>query len=123
MPQILEKTETAFYCKIIDILRVAADICYDRIKEIPCINCPTKPEGSMFVMVSDCIKFNFLCITKWMHSEHEILLQVKLIPSLLADINDDMEFCHKLAKEESVIVLPGKNKILKSFMILGRLNS
>ncbi|XP_044465308.1 tyrosine aminotransferase-like [Mangifera indica] len=91
VPQILEKTETVFYSKIIDILRVAADICYDRIKEIPCINCPTKPEGSMFVMV-------------------------KLIPSLLADINDDMEFCHKLAKEESVIVLPGTVLRMKNWL-------
>ncbi|KAJ0112348.1 hypothetical protein Patl1_02315 [Pistacia atlantica] len=82
VPQILEKTEEAFYSKIIDILRVAADICYNRIKEIPCIYCLNKPEGSMFVMV-------------------------KLNPSLLEDINDDMEFCLKLAKEESVIVLPG----------------
>ncbi|XP_047256429.1 potassium transporter 4 isoform X1 [Capsicum annuum] len=28
-----------------------ADICYDRIKDIPCITCPNKPEESMFVMV------------------------------------------------------------------------
>lgn len=35
--------------------------------------------------------------------------QVKLDLSLLQDINDDVDFCVKLAKEESVIVLPGKD--------------
>lgn len=32
---------------------------------------------------------------------------MKLNLSVLEGINDDMEFCIKLAKEESVIVLPG----------------
>lgn len=34
-------------------------------------------------------------------------MQVKLDLSLLEDITDDIEFCFKLAKEESVIFLPG----------------
>lgn len=51
VPQILEKTEEEFFSKITEILRETADICYDRLKEIPCITCPKKPEGSMFVMV------------------------------------------------------------------------
>ena len=34
-------------------------------------------------------------------------MQVKLNLSLLEDISDDIEFCFKLAKEESVIILPG----------------
>ncbi|KAA8540154.1 hypothetical protein F0562_026846 [Nyssa sinensis] len=83
VPQILEKTNKDFFLKIVNILREAADICYDRIKEIPYITCPSKPEGSMFVMV-------------------------KLNLSLLEDIDDDLDFCVKLAKEESVIVLPSK---------------
>ncbi|XP_059663189.1 probable aminotransferase TAT2 [Cornus florida] len=82
VPQILEKTQKDFFLKIVNILREAADICYDTIKEIPCITCPSKPEGSMFVMV-------------------------KLNLSTLEDINDDLDFCVKLAKEESVIILPG----------------
>ncbi|EOX99489.1 hypothetical protein QUC31_014626 [Theobroma cacao] len=82
IPQIIENTKEDFFSKIICILREAADISYNRIEEIPCITCPKKPEGSMFVMV-------------------------KLNLSMLEDVNDDMEFCLKLAKEESVIILPG----------------
>ncbi|KAF5948288.1 hypothetical protein HYC85_014245 [Camellia sinensis] len=43
-------------------------------------------------------------------------LQVKLNLSLLEGINDDMEFCGKLAKEESVIVLPGVALGLKNWL-------
>lgn len=31
--------------------------------------------------------------------------------SVFEDIEDDVDFCVKLAKEESVIILPGKMKI------------
>ncbi|KAF5732575.1 hypothetical protein HS088_TW17G00105 [Tripterygium wilfordii] len=82
IPQILENTKVDFFSKIIGLLREGADTCWDKIKEIPCITCPNKPEGSMFVMV-------------------------KLNVALLEDIDDDMDFCLKLAQEESVIVLPG----------------
>ncbi|XP_030516345.1 probable aminotransferase TAT2 [Rhodamnia argentea] len=82
VPHILEKTNDDFFSKVIRVLREAADICDEKIQEIPCITCPEKPEGGMFVMV-------------------------KLNLSLLEGIKDDLEFCIKLAKEESVIVLPG----------------
>ncbi|CAK9154840.1 unnamed protein product [Ilex paraguariensis] len=81
VPQILEKTNEDFFSKILTILKEAADFCYHAIMEIPCITCPSKPEGSMFVMV-------------------------KLNLSLLEGITDDVDFCVKLAKEESVIVMP-----------------
>lgn len=51
VPQILEKTDEEYFSKIIGLLRETADICYDKIKEIPCITRPNKPEGSMFIMV------------------------------------------------------------------------
>lgn len=51
VPEILEKTKEDFFSNTIRILRECADIVYDRIKDIPCIICPHKPEGSMFVMV------------------------------------------------------------------------
>ncbi|OMO91867.1 Aminotransferase, class I/classII [Corchorus olitorius] len=91
IPQILEKTKDDFFAKIIKICSQAADICYDRLKEIPYITCPHKPEGSMFVMV-------------------------KLNVSLLEDIDDDMEFCLKLAREESVVVLPRVAVRLKNWL-------
>lgn len=37
-------------------------------------------------------------------------MQLKLNLSLLDDISDDIDFCFKLAKEESVIILPGKKQ-------------
>ncbi|KAM3382419.1 hypothetical protein P3S68_007993 [Capsicum galapagoense] len=82
IPQILQKTEDDFFSKIVNMLREDADICYGRIKDIPCITSPSKPEGSMFVMV-------------------------KLHLNLLEDIEDDLEFYFKLAKEESLMILPG----------------
>lgn len=38
------------------------------------------------------------------------ILQVKLNVSLLEDISDDLDFCMKLAKEESVIIVPAGKK-------------
>ena len=37
----------------------------------------------------------------------DVPFQVKLNLSLLEGINNDMEFCLRLANEESVVVLPG----------------
>ncbi|XP_028055320.1 probable aminotransferase TAT2 isoform X2 [Camellia sinensis] len=82
VPRILQQTEDVFFTKTINILKQTSDICCERIKEIPCISCPYKPVGSMAVMM-------------------------KLNVSLLKDISDDIDFCFKLAKEESVIILPG----------------
>ncbi|XP_071693312.1 nicotianamine aminotransferase 1-like [Rutidosis leptorrhynchoides] len=83
LPQILETTKTdAFFTKTVNILKEDADVCYEQLKEIPCFTCLQKPQGSLFLMV-------------------------KLDLTLLQGINNDMEFCSKLAKEESVILLPG----------------
>ncbi|KAL6328682.1 hypothetical protein AAG906_003367 [Vitis piasezkii] len=83
--QIPGENKEDFFSNTIIILGECADIIHERIKDIPCITCPQKPEGSMFVMV-------------------------KLNLSLLEDIDDDVEFCMKLSKEESVIVLTGGNE-------------
>ncbi|XP_058095809.1 tyrosine aminotransferase-like [Magnolia sinica] len=91
IPEILGKTGDDFFKKTTSMLRQTADICYDRIKEIDCVTCPYKPEGSMFVMV-------------------------KLNLSHLEDIYDDVDFCSKLAKEESVILLPGCAVGLKNWL-------
>ncbi|KAL2523556.1 putative aminotransferase TAT2 [Abeliophyllum distichum] len=91
VPTIIEQTHEAFFRKTINMLRQTSDICFEKIKEIPCLSCPYKPEGSMAVMV----KLN-LC--------------------LLKDISDDIDFCFKLAKEESVIILPGLAVGLKNWI-------
>lgn len=91
VPQILQQTDEVFFKKTLNILKQNSDACYDWIKEIPCLNCAHKPEGSMAVMV-------------------------KLNLSLLEDISDDIDFCFKLAKEESVIVLPGAAVGLKDWV-------
>ncbi|CAL5406582.1 unnamed protein product [Camellia sinensis] len=91
IPHFLANTTEDFFLKTLNVLREAADFCYVKLEEIPCITCPHKAEGSMFVMV-------------------------KLNLSLLEGINDDMEFCSKLAKEESVIVLPGVALGLKNWL-------
>ncbi|CAL4888076.1 unnamed protein product [Urochloa decumbens] len=82
VPQIIANTKEDYFNKILNLLRNSADLCYGKIQEIRGITCPHKPEGSMFVMV-------------------------KLDLSCLDGMQDDLDFCCKLAKEESVIVLPG----------------
>ncbi|KAL6646771.1 hypothetical protein ACP70R_015465 [Stipagrostis hirtigluma subsp. patula] len=82
LPRILDNTKEDFFKRIIILLAESAEICYREINGIKCITCPHKPEGSMFVMV-------------------------KLNLYLLEEIHDDIDFCCKLAKEESVILCPG----------------
>nr|AHN10101.1 aromatic amino acid aminotransferase 1 [Atropa belladonna] len=91
VPRIIQQTEDVFFRKTVNLLKWTADICCEKIKEIPCISCPHKPEGSMAVMV-------------------------KLHLSLLEDISDDIDFCFKLAKEESIILLPGLAVGLKNWI-------
>lgn len=91
VPQILEQTEKAFFENTLSILKRTSTTCVKWLKEIPCISCPHEPEGSMAFMV----KLNL----------HE-----------LKDIKDDVDFCFKLAKEESVIILPGVVVGLKNWI-------
>ncbi|KAK8507405.1 hypothetical protein V6N12_072667 [Hibiscus sabdariffa] len=91
VPRIIEQTGEGFFQKIINTLKQTLDICWDLIKEIPCITCPHKPQGSMAVMI-------------------------KLNVSGLEDIGDDIDFCFRLAKEESVIILPGTAVGLKNWV-------
>ncbi|KAI5661724.1 hypothetical protein M9H77_21047 [Catharanthus roseus] len=91
VPLIIEQTKEAFFSKTINMLKQGSDICYEMIKEIPCISCPYKPEGSMSMMV-------------------------KINLSLMEDISDDIDFCFKLAKEESLILIPGLAVGLKNWL-------
>ncbi|KAH6785523.1 hypothetical protein C2S51_037978 [Perilla frutescens var. frutescens] len=91
IPEIIENTPSDFFEKIVRTLKISSDICYQGTQEIPCLTCPTKPLGSMFVMM-------------------------KLDVSLLEGIDDDMDFCGKLAREESVILLPGIGLGMKNWV-------
>ncbi|VVB15879.1 unnamed protein product [Arabis nemorensis] len=91
VPTILEQTDESFFKKTLNLLKNSSDICCDWIKEIPCIDSPYRPEGSMAMMV-------------------------KLDLSLLEDVSDDIDFCFKLAREESVILLPGTAVGLKNWL-------
>ncbi|QCD81939.1 tyrosine aminotransferase [Vigna unguiculata] len=91
IPDIIGKTKDDFFVKNLSILRETANKFYDLCKEIPCLTCPNKPEGAMSVLV----KINF---------------------SQIKDIIDDMDFCAKLAEEESVILLPGVMVGLKNWV-------
>ncbi|XVF78581.1 hypothetical protein PTKIN_Ptkin14bG0145900 [Pterospermum kingtungense] len=91
VPRIIGQTDEVFFQKTINTLKQTSDICCDMIKEIPCITCPHKPQGSMAVM----IKVNL---------------------SSLENISDDIDFCFRLAKEESVIILPGTAVGLKNWL-------
>ncbi|MBA0668460.1 hypothetical protein Goklo_001368 [Gossypium klotzschianum] len=91
VPRIIEQTDNVFFKKTINTLKQTSDICWDMIKEIPCLTCPQKPQGSMAAMI-------------------------KLNISSLEDISDDIDFCFRLAKEESVIILPGTAVGLKNWL-------
>ncbi|WCJ32206.1 Tyrosine transaminase family protein [Euphorbia peplus] len=91
VPSILEQNDEVFFTKTINLLKNASDICYEGIKEISCITCSSKPQGSMAFMV-------------------------KLKLPLLENISDDIDFCFKLAKEESLIILPGTAVGLKDWL-------
>ncbi|XP_061366123.1 probable aminotransferase TAT2 [Gastrolobium bilobum] len=91
IPQILERTNDDFHSNNLNILKETANIFYNGCKEIPCLRCPHKPEGSMVAMV----EINF---------------------SQLEGIIDDVDFCTKLAREESVILLPGVTVGLKNWV-------
>ncbi|CAA0409658.1 Pyridoxal phosphate-dependent transferase [Arabidopsis suecica] len=91
VPTILEQTDESFFKKTLNSLKNSSDICCDWIKEIPCIDSSHRPEGSMAMMV-------------------------KLNLSLLEDVSDDIDFCFKLAREESVILLPGTAVGLKNWL-------
>ncbi|CAH9104476.1 unnamed protein product [Cuscuta epithymum] len=91
VPLIIQQTEELFFKKTVAMLKLTSDMCFDKIQEIPCLTCSHKPQGSMALMV-------------------------KLNLSLLRDISDDIDFCFKLAKEESVIILPGLAVGLKNWV-------
>ncbi|XP_041989472.1 nicotianamine aminotransferase 1-like [Salvia splendens] len=93
VPEILEKSTDAFFSRTNDTLRESADACYATISEIPSLSCPHKPEGAMSTMI-------------------------EINPLLLEDVKDDVDFAMKLAREESVMIMPGSILGLKNWLRL-----
>ncbi|KAL2634026.1 hypothetical protein R1flu_005505 [Riccia fluitans] len=91
---LLRNTPKSFYDNSLRLLEEGAELCYQRIRTIPGLDCPSKPQGSMFMMV-------------------------RINPAVLKGIKDDVEFSSALVKEESVLVLPGSAfKLANWFRIL-----
>ncbi|KAF7038298.1 hypothetical protein CFC21_048497 [Triticum aestivum] len=91
IPQIIANTDEAFFENAMNVMREAAEICYQKLNDIDCITCPHKPEGSMVVMV-------------------------KLDLSCLDGIDDDVDFCTKVAREESVVICPESGLGMKDWL-------
>ncbi|KAL4196664.1 hypothetical protein AMTRI_Chr04g184320 [Amborella trichopoda] len=91
LPSILSDSNQHFHENMISLLGSCADACYSGIERIKALYCPSKPRGSMFIMV-------------------------KVQISLLSNVNDDVEFATELMKEESVLVLPGSILGLKDWV-------
>ncbi|KAL1222607.1 Cystine lyase CORI3 [Cardamine amara subsp. amara] len=82
IPTILEKTPKEFFKKRGSFLKDRVDFGYSKLKHIPSLTCYMKPEACTF-------------------------LWTKLDISFFVDIEDDQDFCNKLAKEKNLVVLPG----------------
>ncbi|CAN6328900.1 unnamed protein product [Urochloa humidicola] len=91
IPQIIANTDETFFANAMNVMRETAEICYQKLNGIEGVTCPHKPEGSMFVMV-------------------------KLDMSCFHGIDDDIDFCCKLSKEESVVISPGSGLEMKNWL-------
>ncbi|EPS57732.1 tyrosine aminotransferase, partial [Genlisea aurea] len=91
VPAIIEERQEVFFKKTLYLLEKAAQFCYEKIEKIDGLSCSYKPQGSMMFMV-------------------------KVNVSELDEISDDVDFCFKLAREESLIILPGSIVGLKDWI-------
>ncbi|XP_009129641.1 probable aminotransferase TAT1 [Brassica rapa] len=90
LPQILEKSNKEMFAKKNSILKQNLDLVCDKLMDIPCVVCTKKPESCTYLLT-------------------------KLELQLMEDIEDDMDFCMKLAAEENLVLLPGVALGLKNW--------
>uniref|UniRef100_M4D3H1 Aminotransferase class I/classII large domain-containing protein n=1 Tax=Brassica campestris TaxID=3711 RepID=M4D3H1_BRACM len=91
LPEILEKSTKETFAEKNLILKQNVELVCDRLRNIPCVVCIKKPESCTYLLA-------------------------KLELPLMEDIEDDMDFCMKLAKEENLVLLPGVALGLKNWI-------
>ncbi|KAF8107191.1 hypothetical protein N665_0125s0019 [Sinapis alba] len=82
LPQILEKTPKEYFAKKNKAMKRNVELSLERLRDIPCLLCPKKPES---------------CSYLWL----------RLDISVLDNIKNDLDFCTKLVSEESLVLVPG----------------
>ncbi|KFK29369.1 hypothetical protein AALP_AA7G125100 [Arabis alpina] len=91
LPEILGKANKEMFAKKNLILKQNVELVCDRLKAIPCVVVTKKPESCTYLLT-------------------------KLELPLMEDIEDDMDFSMKLAKEENLVLLPGVALGLKNWI-------
>lgn len=107
VPGILSDSHEEFHRNVLTVLESSLDALYARIGQIEVLQCHSRPQGSMFMMVGSCSSPASACAMNRSNHDCSIWLQVEINTTLMFGIENDMDFAKELIREESVLVLPG----------------